>query len=45
MSQLTSPVSLPGGPRTYHTGSLTYTKGGLFVLSFWLLWGDFAFNL
>ena len=36
--------SVHGDPRTYHTGSLTYTKGGLFVLSFWLLWGDFAFN-
>ena len=44
MSQLTSPLSQPGGPRTYHTGSLSYTRNGLFVLSFWLLWGDFAFN-
>jgi len=36
--------SVHGVPRTYHTGSLTYTKSGLFVLSFWLLWGDFAPN-
>lgn len=32
------------GQRHYVTENLTYTKGGLFVLSFWLLWGDFAFN-
>ncbi len=30
--------------RRYTTENLTYTKGGLLVLSFWLLWGDFAFN-
>jgi maltose/moltooligosaccharide transporter len=28
----------------YHAGTLAYTRRGLFVLSFWLLWGDFAFN-
>ena len=33
-----------GAHRQYTTGSLTYTKGGLLFLSFWLLWGDFAFN-
>ena len=32
------------GQNTYQTGTLTYTKRGLFVLSLWLLWGDFAFN-
>jgi maltose/moltooligosaccharide transporter len=26
----------------YTAGSLTYTRGGLMVLSLWLLWGDFA---
>ncbi|MEI8196116.1 MAG: MFS transporter [Phycisphaerae bacterium] len=31
-------------PRLYRTENLTYTKGGLVILSFWLLWGDFAFN-
>ncbi|MFZ4777824.1 MAG: MFS transporter, partial [Terrimicrobiaceae bacterium] len=41
---MTYPSISASGPRTYHTGSLTYTKGGLIVLSFWLLWGDFAFN-
>lgn len=29
--------------RIYRAGSLSYTKGGLISLSFWLLWGDFAF--
>lgn len=29
---------------TYQAGTLTYTRNGLLILSFWLLWGDFAFN-
>jgi hypothetical protein len=32
-------------PRTYHCGTLTYTKVGLVVLFAWLLWGDFCFTL
>ena len=32
------------GTRLYRTENLTYTLRGLLVLSFWLLWGDFAFN-
>jgi MFS-type transporter involved in bile tolerance (Atg22 family) len=35
---------MPAPPTTYRAGTLTYTRRGLFVLSFWLLWGDFAFN-
>jgi maltose/moltooligosaccharide transporter len=31
-------------PKLYSAGTLTYTKRGLFVLSLWLLWGDFAFH-
>src|SRR5882757_3073885 len=31
------------GPKLFRVGTLTYTKGGLFTLSLWLLWGDFAF--
>ncbi len=27
----------------YYAGTLTYTRRKLFVLSLWLLWGDFAF--
>jgi len=33
------------GNKTYHCGTLTYTKAGLFVLFAWLLWGDFCFTL
>ena len=33
------------GGKTYHCGTLTYTKVGLFVLFAWLLWGDFCFTL
>jgi maltose/moltooligosaccharide transporter len=32
------------GPKLFRTENLVYTKRGLLVLSFWLLWGDFAFN-
>jgi maltose/moltooligosaccharide transporter len=32
-------------PKLFHTGSLAYTKAGLFVLFSWLLWGDFSFTL
>jgi len=31
--------------KSYHCGTLTYTKVGLFVLFAWLLWGDFCFTL
>ncbi len=35
-------VSIGSAP-VYRTGTLSYTRKGLFVLSLWLLWGDFAF--
>jgi MFS family permease len=35
----------PDGNKTYHCGTLTYTKMGLFVLFAWLLWGDFCFTM
>lgn len=31
-------------PHLYRTENLTYSRNGLVILSFWLLWGDFAFN-
>ena len=37
-------ASVAGG-KTYHCGTLTYTKVGLFVLFAWLLWGDFCFTM
>ncbi len=45
-----SPVSLKvaavtPNSKTYHCGTLTYTKIGLFVLFAWLLWGDFCFTM
>ena len=45
-----SPVSLKVAAvtpisKTYHCGTLTYTKIGLFVLFAWLLWGDFCFTM
>ena len=41
----TETLALKAGPKQYHTGSLAYTKAGLFVLFSWLLWGDFGFSL
>ena len=34
-----------GGKKTYHCGTLTYTKIGLVVIFAWLLWGDFCLTL
>ena len=31
--------------KTYHCGTLTYTKMGLLAIFAWLLWGDFCFTL
>lgn len=35
----------PGRKRLWTAGTLTYTAGGLAVLFFWLLWGDFAWAM
>lgn len=32
-------------PRLWRAGTITYTTGGLFLLFFWLLWGDFAWAM
>ncbi len=37
--------TLPAAKKTYHVGTLTYTKMGLVGVFFWLLWGDFCFTL
>jgi maltose/moltooligosaccharide transporter len=34
-----------GSLKTYHVGTLSYTKRGLIVLFAWMLWGDFCFTL
>ena len=31
--------------KTYHVGTLTYTKASLAILFCWLLWGDFCYVL
>ena len=38
-----TPDSPDSAAALYRAGSLTYSKAGLLTLSFWLLWGDFAF--
>lgn len=35
----------PGRKRSWTVGTLTYTAGGLAILFFWLLWGDFAWQM
>ncbi|MEI6492549.1 MAG: MFS transporter [Verrucomicrobiota bacterium] len=35
----------PHGPKLWRAGTLTYTTGGLIILFFWLLWGDFAWSI
>src|ERR1035437_9015058 len=34
-----------GGPKLYHVGTLSYTKAGLAIIFFWLLWGDLCFTM
>jgi MFS family permease len=41
----TESASPSSSPKIYRAGTLTYTKGTLAILSFWLLWGDFCFVL
>jgi MFS family permease len=47
MSDPTSANSVASAapPARWSRGTLTYTTGGLVVLFFWLLWGDFAWNI
>ncbi len=33
------------GPKLYRVGTLAYTKGALVQVVFWMLWGDFFFQL
>src|SRR2546430_10750845 len=37
-------MSARWGNKRWHAGALTYTTGGLFLLFFWLLSGDFGFQ-
>ncbi len=40
-----SSASVSRQPKVYHCGTLTYTSRHLFILFFWLLWGDFCYML
>jgi maltose/moltooligosaccharide transporter len=44
MPPLDPPVA-PAPKKIWSVGTLTYTSGGLAILFFWLLWGDFAWNM
>lgn len=44
MNPSPAPIASDGDSRHYTTENLAYSKSGLLILSFWLLWGDFAFN-
>ncbi|MCX6944595.1 MAG: MFS transporter [Opitutales bacterium] len=41
----TAPPAAPAGPKLYKVGTLTYTKTALLQVVFWMLWGDFIFQL
>jgi maltose/moltooligosaccharide transporter len=48
MNAVTTTAPLPDGVAAgppYRCGTLTYTKAGLALVFFWLLWGDFCFTL
>ncbi len=38
-------VPVSGKGKLWHTGTLSYTTGGLVILFCWLLWGDFAWQM
>ena len=40
-----TPPSLFKSPKLWSSGTLVYTSGGLILLFFWLLWGDFAWSM
>jgi maltose/moltooligosaccharide transporter len=42
---MTAPAPVPSQPALYRVGTLTYTRLGVVMVFFWLLWGDFFFTL
>lgn len=40
-----SPPTPPLSPKVYRVGTLTYTKNALLQVMFWMLWGDFFYQL
>ncbi len=40
-----TPPSIPTGEKVYRVGTLTYTRRKLLLVFFWMLWGDFIFQL
>jgi Na+/melibiose symporter-like transporter len=40
-----TPAATPPAPKIYRVGTLSYTRGALLQLMFWMLWGDFCFQL
>ena len=35
----------PNAPDMYRVGTLSYTRAGLAIIFFWLLWGDLCFTM
>lgn len=40
-----NPTPTTSAPKLYRVGTLTYTRAALFQVMFWMLWGDFCFQL
>ncbi len=40
-----TPAATPPEPKLYRVGTLTYTRAALLQVMFWMLWGDFFFQL
>ncbi|MBX3749704.1 MAG: MFS transporter [Opitutaceae bacterium] len=40
-----SPTVSTPAPKVYQVGTLSYTRGALLQVMFWMLWGDFCFQL
>ncbi len=40
-----TPTPATSAPKLYRVGTLTYTRAALLQVMFWMLWGDFCFQL
>jgi MFS family permease len=40
-----TPENADGKPKVWTVGTLSYASGGIIILFFWLLWGDFSWSM
>ncbi|OHB58902.1 MAG: hypothetical protein A2Y12_17630 [Planctomycetes bacterium GWF2_42_9] len=45
VQSITEKIAVTPNVKTYHSGTLTYTKGALAILFTWLIWGELSYML